>query len=434
MLVILYIIFPFLNILFILINNMSSVFKNVQIQMKNALKYSNISPTTQKILSIPKNRIQFSFPVALSQGTEIFEGYRVQHNNWLGPFKGGLRFHPQVNLDEVDALASWMTYKCALQDIPFGGGKGGLTISPQNYSEEDMSKIVREFTRNLSPHIGANKDIPAPDVGTNGTTMDLMTKYYNEDSSRSKTMPGDTLAVFTGKTIDNGGSYVREEATGRGVALCVEQWALQHNRNLKDMTYIIQGFGNVGQFAIQVLQEKGMKLIGISDHSTLLRKENGFHYQELMDYYKQHGCLKGFPQGREIDTKEAFFSTPCDVIIPAALEMQILEKEAETLQAKLIVEGANGPVSAEADEILKQRTIDVVPDILANSGGVLVSYYEWLQNKGNVKWPEEEVRDKLDKAMKKCYKKIQLLSKQRGCTLREAAFIYSLEKLDRSQK
>jgi len=405
---------------------MSSVFKNVKVQMQNALRFCKIHPNTQKVLATPQNRILFSFPVQLSKGMDVLQGYRVQHNNWLGPYKGGLRFHPDVNLDEVDALASWMTYKCALQDLPFGGAKGGLAIDPSKYNKEDMDAIVRQFTRGLYDHVGSNKDIPAPDVGTNGNMMNKMMDEYNVIHRGT----GHVKSVFTGKSVECGGSHVREEATGRGVALCVEQWAFDQNIDLEGKTFVLQGFGNVGKYAAKVLEEKGMKMIGVADHSVCLYNPQGFSVMELFEYMRSNSSLKEYGQGTALKSKDELFDLECDVVIPAALEMQISEENAKTMKCKVIVEGANGPVSPEADEIFAQRNIQVVPDILANSGGVLVSYYEWVQNKHEEVWSEQDVREKLDYKMGDAYRKINELSKNRNCTMREAAFVYSLEKLD----
>ena len=349
----------------------------------------------------------------------------------MGPFKGGLRFHPDVNLDEVDALATWMTMKCALQDLPYGGGKGGVAINPRDYTEEDLQKISRAFTHGLYDHIGTNKDIPAPDVGTTPQIMDWMMDEYNKINHTSN-----VKSVFTGKSIPCGGSEGRNEATGRGVAMCVKEWATQTNTNLEGKTFIIQGFGNVGKHAAYTLESFGMKMIGVGDHGGYVHKEDGFSVSEVDEHVKNEGSLKGFwgpTNGYYICdslSKQEFFALKTNVVIPAALEMQIDEKEAENMRCDVVVEGANGPVTAKGDEILKRRGITVVPDILANSGGVVVSYYEWLQNRQDVTWEKQEVLDKLDGKMAECYKKVNEIAEKRKCTMREASYIYSLKLIE----
>jgi len=414
---------------------MTKIFKTVQTQIANAAKICKLNKNVEKILMKPKNRALFSFPVVLDRGLHVFEGYRVQHNDTLGPFKGGLRFHPDVNLDEVDALATWMTMKCALQDLPYGGGKGGLAIDPTEYSSSELQKISRAFTHGLYDHIGVNKDIPAPDVGTTPQIMDWMTDEYNKISRTSN-----THGVFTGKSIECGGSEGRNEATGRGVAMCVQQWALQNDVDLNGKTFILQGFGNVGKHAAYTLEKFGMKMLAVGDHGGYVMNEHGLKVSEIDEHVQTQGSLKGFygptygfVKGVHI-YKDEFFALETTVVIPAALEMQIGEEEAKHMKCDVIVEGANGPLTDKADEILKERNITVVPDILANSGGVLVSYYEWLQNKQDVKWDESDVLAKLDGKMGECYNKVTKIAKEYDCTLREASFIYSLQSIEKVYK
>ena len=411
---------------------MTKIFKTVQTQIANAAKLCNLNKNVENILLKPKNRVLFSFPVEFSDGLKVLDGYRVQHNNVMGPFKGGLRFHPDVNLDEVDALATWMTMKCALQDLPYGGGKGGVAINPRDYTEEDLQKISRAFTHGLYDHIGTNKDIPAPDVGTTPQIMDWMMDEYNKINRTSN-----VKSVFTGKSIPCGGSQGRDEATGRGVAMCVKEWADQTNTNLEEKTFIIQGFGNVGKHAAFTLESFGMKMIGVGDHGGYVHKEEGFNVSDVDEHVKNQGSVKGlwgptlgYHNGDSL-TKQEFFALKTNVVIPAALEMQIDEEEAENMKCDIVVEGANGPVTEKGDEILNRRGITVVPDILANSGGVVVSYYEWLQNKQSMKWEKQDVLDKLDYKMRDCYNKIDELSKKYNCTMREASFVYSLQSLEK---
>jgi len=410
---------------------MTKIFKTVQTQIANAAKLCNLNKNVENILLKPKNRVLFSFPVEFSDGLKVLDGYRVQHNNVMGPFKGGLRFHPDVNLDEVDALATWMTMKCALQDLPYGGGKGGVAINPRDYTEEDLQKISRAFTHGLYDHIGTNKDIPAPDVGTTPQIMDWMMDEYNKINRTSN-----VKSVFTGKSIPCGGSQGRDEATGRGVAMCVKEWADQTNTNLEEKTFIIQGFGNVGKHAAFTLESFGMKMIGVGDHGGYVHKEEGFNVSDVDEHVKNQGSVKGlwgptlgYHNGDSL-TKQEFFALKTNVVIPAALEMQIDEEEAENMKCDIVVEGANGPVTEKGDEILNRRGITVVPDILANSGGVVVSYYEWLQNRQDVTWEEQYVLEKLDGKMAECYKKVNEIAEKYKCKMREASYIYSLKSIE----
>ena len=366
----------------------------------------------------------------------MFQGYRIQHNNILGPFKGGLRFHHDVNIDEVTALATWMTMKCALQDLPYGGGKGGLLINPKDYHSDDLQKIARAFTHSLHDYIGTNKDIPAPDVGTNSQIMDWMTHEYNNISCGNDVLR-DVKSIFTGKSLECGGSEGRDEATGRGVAMCVKNWADSNNIDLKDKTFIIQGFGNVGKHTAKTLENLGMKMIGLAELHGCFYNKDGFTCEELDNYIEHNGSLDQFnvqghgSLGANLTTLDDFFKIKCDVIIPAALELQINEERAKHIDCKLIVEGANGPITTKGDTILEEKNIDIIPDILANSGGVVVSYFEWLQNKQNMRWSKNHVLSELDLRMKVCYEKIKELSKKYNCSLRSASFIYSLQSLEK---
>ena len=411
---------------------MVGIFKSVQNQIKNAVRIGKMNSHFEKHILQPKNKILFSVPVTMDNKVEMFEGYRIQHNNWLGPYKGGLRFHPDVNMDEVSALATWMTMKCALQDIPYGGGKGGLTIKPQDYTEKELELISRAFSKQLCEFIGEDKDIPAPDVGTTSQIMDWMTDEYNNNNKLKREQ-----GVFTGKSIECGGSEGREEATGRGVAMTVKEWAKQENIDLKGKTFIVQGFGNVGKYAALTLESFGMKMIAVGDSGGYVHHEEGIDINDILNHISTEGSIKGFWGPTcgyakcENITIDDFYALKADVIIPAALESQITAERAEKIDCQLIVEGANGPTTSEADLVLKEKGIRVIPDILANSGGVLVSYYEWLQNKQSMKWEKQDVLDKLDYKMGDCYNKIDELSKKYNCTMREASFVYSLQSLEK---
>ena len=400
----------------------------VENQIKKASTKVNINNDLLKVLSKPVNEIKMNFPVKIDNKIEIFSGYRVQHNNLLGPFKGGLRFHNDVSVDEVNALAQWMTYKCAVQDIPFGGAKGGLSIDVTKYNDEQIRKISRQFTKSLYPYIGTNIDIPAPDVNTNSQIMDWMTDEYNIISG-NQNLGSNIKSVFTGKSLHFGGSHVREEATGRGVALMIKEWADKNDYNLRGKNYIIQGFGNVGYHTCEVLSSFGMNLIAVGDHTCYLHAPEGLNIFNLKKYINDNKSIKDYDHGTEL-SKEDFFKLKCDIIIPSALELQINKDIAENIDCSLIVEAANGPIDNEAEEILENKKIDIIPDILANSGGVLVSYYEWLQNKRDEYWTEKEIRNKFDIKITDTFKKIYNLSEKNNCSLREASYIYSLNKLN----
>ena len=394
-------------------------------QINNISKFIQINDNVLQLISKPKQLISLNFPVKLKNGNiEILSGFRVQHNNILGPYKGGIRFHPDISLQESEALASWMTFKCALQNLPYGGGKGGLAIDPNNYDIEDLENISRAFSRKLYNYIGSNKDIPAPDLGTNSQIMDWMCDEYNKSGVKRH-----DLGVFTGKSLNYGGSAGRNKATGRGVALSVLEWSKINNIDLNNKTFILQGVGNVGYHASKILSSYGMTMIGIGDNTGYFRDINGLNTDDVLNYVDDNKSLKYYNVNLIIN-KDEFFSTKCDVIIPAALELQILEKEANNINCKLIVEAANGPIDNIADNIFKHKNIDVIPDILANSGGVLVSYFEWLQNKTNEYLDEDEINLKLEKKMHKTFNNVFDISKQYNCTLREASYIKSIQKLE----
>lgn len=408
---------------------MSKVTLLVSQQIKKATKSNRINPDLINILSYPMNEIKVNFPVNLENNhIEIFTGYRVQHNNFLGPFKGGLRYHPNVSSEEVKALSQWMTYKCAVQDIPFGGGKGGVTLDVSKYTTSEIELISRSFVRKLYPYIGSNKDIPAPDVNTNSQIMDWMTDEYNLISGHHH-LTSNMKSIFTGKSLNFGGSYVREEATGRGVALNIQEWSKYHNFDLRGKKYIIQGFGNVGYHICELLNMFGMNLIAVGDHSGYLYNAGGFNVFNLREYIRKNHTLSDYPFGEKI-SKEDFFQTPCNVLIPSALELQIDKQISQNIQTNLVVEAANGPIDFEAEQILEEKGIPIIPDILANSGGVLVSYYEWLQNKRDESWDYYFIKEKFDLHISNTFSKINNLSKQYEVSLRDACYLYSLQKLE----
>ena len=408
---------------------MLSIIKN---QLENVSSKMKIDKNLLNFISKPMNEIKINFPVKINNKIEIFSGYRVQHNNFMGPFKGGLRFHPTVSVDETNALSQWMTYKCCIQDIPFGGAKGGITIDVNKYDEKDIEKISRNFSKALYPYIGSNKDIPAPDVNTNSKIMDIMTDEYNNISG-SFNLTSNMKSIFTGKSIDFGGSHVREEATGRGVALMIKEWSNIKNYNLKGKNYIIQGFGNVGYYTCELLNSYGMNLIAVGDHSGYIYSKEGFNTFNLKEYVNKNKCIKKYDHGTEI-SKEEFFKIKCNIIIPSALELQITKENVDNINCDLIVEAANGPITRDAEIILENKNITIIPDILANSGGVLVSYYEWLQNKRDEYWSEKYIKNKFDEKMEDSFQKIYNLSLTNNLSLRESCYKYAFNKLENNFK
>jgi glutamate dehydrogenase/leucine dehydrogenase len=400
----------------------------VKSQINKISKQHNINKNISAILQSPNTIIQTNFPVKINNEYKMFQGYRVQHNNICGPYKGGLRFNENVDINEVSALATWMTLKCSIQDLPYGGGKGGIAINPYDYKKDEMENICRAFTRSMYKQIGSNVDIPAPDVGTTSEMMNWMTDEYDKLSVSSFNI-SNQKATFTGKSLEYGGSKGREEATGTGVAICVKEWAKKKNIDLKDKTFIVQGFGNVGSFAAKKMESYGMKMIAVGDHTGYLYNKDGFNVNDLDNYIKEHKSLEGYHLGEKLE-KQDFFALETDVCVPAALEMEITESVAENLKCKLIVEGANGPLTENADKICFEKNIDVIPDILANSGGVLVSYFEWLQNKQDYYWTLEKVLNKLDLNMTDAFDKIYNISLKNNSSMRDACYYYSLKRIE----
>jgi len=394
---------------------MSKVINTLHSQLKKAYKLSisRVRESTYASFMSPQNLIGINFPILKSDNSiEMIKGYRVQHNNALGPYKGGLRFHKDVDIDEATALATWMTIKCAVQDLPYGGEKGGLAIKPRDYSASELQTISREFSARLSNYIGPEIDIPAPDVGSNSQIMDWMVDEHTKITRNIF----DSKSTYTGKSIVNGGSLWREEATGYGVALCIKE-AL--GNDVKDKTFIVQGFGNVGSYVTKTLESYGMKLMAVGDHTGYYDVSNLKEcHSTLSELQSKQGSINAVSD--VILNKTQFFSTRCDVVIPCALELQIDDDIAHNLNCKFIAEGANGPIHDSAEDILKLNNITVIPDVLANSGGVLVSYFEWLQNRSGEYWEKDTVVQKMDIKMIKTYRKICDVAEKYTCTLREA--------------
>lgn len=411
----------------------SSTYENVTRQFNKAADLMGLDPQIRKILSKTTNEIVLNFPVRMDDGRiEMFTGYRVQHNNILGPFKGGLRFHPNVDIDEVRSLATWMTWKTAVIDIPFGGAKGGIQLNPNDYSSRELERISRRFTFALGNNIGPEYDIPAPDMNTNSQIMAWVLDTYlstvpPQERNRS-------LHVVTGKPVASGGSVGRDKATGQGVVYIIEQWAQDRGFNLSGATYVLQGFGNVGSWAAKLLKPHNMKLIAIEDMSGSYSNPDGIDPDDLSAYVKSHGGLiAGYPKVTPI-SHESFMGTKADLFIPAALENQITAKTAPLVNVRLVVEGANGPTDPDGDAILAQKGIELLPDILCNAGGVVVSYFEWLQNKRSEFWDLEEVDTKLHKKMVSGYERVREATRAYKTDWRTAAYIIALSRLEKIYK
>jgi glutamate dehydrogenase/leucine dehydrogenase len=403
-------------------------FKVIQDYLDRAAAVAELADYIRLILSQPKNEIIVNFPVKMDNGdVRLFKGYRIQHSNILGPFKGGLRYHESVSLDDLKALAAMMTWKCALMQIPFGGGKGGIKFNPHTVSKSELQRITRRFVHSLGNNIGPDYDIPAPDMGTNSQIMAwAMDMYMNTVGHVSKQS---VKGIVTGKPVASGGTLGRDKATGQGVVHCITEWAREKNFDLEGATMSIQGFGNVGSFTAVLLSKLGVSLVAVGDHTGYLYNPEGFNPHKLQDYVQGTGSIAGYPNGRII-SREEFFSTKADIFVPAALENQIGRDEASALNVKLVAEGANGPCNPEGERVLLDRGIDLLPDVLANSGGVTVSYYEWVQNKRSEHWTLEEVDERLESAMKNAYREVSQFARSRKCDLRIAAYALALSRLE----
>ena len=404
-------------------------FEIAQKQIKSACDKLNADPAVYEILKNPMRVLEVSFPVKLDDGTvKTFVGYRSQHNNAVGPFKGGLRFHPGVTRDEVKALSTWMTFKCSVAGIPYGGGKGGMAINPKEYSKAELERISKGFAKAISPIIGEKVDIPAPDVNTNGQIMSWMVDAYEEVAGKS------TKGVFTGKPLEFGGSLARTEATGYGVHLTAKKALAKLNIDVKGATYAVQGFGNVGFYTAYYAHKDGAKIVAFSNSDVAIYNENGIDMEAVIKDFEENGRIaanKGY--GKDITNAE-LLELEVDVLAPCALENQITSENADRIKAKVITEGANGPTTPEADEILFKKGIIVIPDILANSGGVVVSYFEWVQNLQSYYWPFEEVQQKEDALLSTAFEDVWNLADEYKVDLRNAAYMKSIERISKAMK
>jgi glutamate dehydrogenase (NAD(P)+) len=408
------------------------VYENVIAQFNTAADLMGLDPEIRKILSVTTNEIVVNFPVKMDDGCiKIFTGYRVQHNNVLGPYKGGLRFHPAVNIDEVRALAAWMTWKTAIAGIPYGGAKGGIQIEPWQYSDGELERITRRFTFDLGSNIGPEYDIPAPDVNTNAQIMAWILDTYL--SMMPPLERNRCVHVVTGKPVESGGSLGRTKATGQGLVYVLEAWAKDHDFDLNGATYFLQGFGNVGSWTARLLKPHGAKLLAVEDHTGAIRNLDGIDAEDLAAYVEANGSIKGYPNVEKID-HQTFMSTQADIFVPAALENQITAETAPWLNVKVVAEGANGPTNVEGDQILKEKGVVVLPDVLCNAGGVIVSYFEWLQNKRSEFWDLEEVDAKLYKQIVGAYKRVHKNTTTFNADWRIAAYIVALSRLEKVYK
>lgn len=394
-----------------------------------AVELLGITDEMYNILKVPRKQVIVGLPVTLDNGRiHTFEGYRVIHSTILGPGKGGIRFDPDVNLDEVRALAAWMTWKCAVVDIPYGGAKGGIACDPRSMSAGEMERLMRAYTTAMLDVFGPDQDIPAPDMGTSSREMAWLMDEY----SKAKGMT--VQAVVTGKPLVLGGSLGRTEATGRGVMVSALAAMEKLRLNPYKSTAVVQGFGNVGSYAAALLRERGVKVLAVSDISGVYYNSNGIDVEAALAYrITNNGTLEGYKEA-EVLQPEELFRLPVDVLVPAAKEDVISNRNAGEIQAKLIVEGANGPTSATADDIINEKGIMVVPDILANAGGVTVSYFEWVQNRIGYKWTLERINRRTDRIMKDAFNHVYETSQKYNVSLRIAAYIVAIDKVASTYK
>ena len=402
-------------------------YDNVQAVVKNAAAILGYSHDDYEAVLYPERELKVSIPVRMDDGSvHCFEGYRVQHSTSRGPAKGGIRYHQNVNIDEVKALAAWMTFKCAVVNIPYGGGKGGIICNPSELSENELRNLTRRFTAMIAPIIGPDQDIPAPDVGTNAGVMGWIMDTYS--MLKGHCVPG----VVTGKPLELGGALGRHEATGRGVMLTTLNILNALDIPVEGSTAVIQGMGNVGSISAKLIHNAGLKVIAVSDVSCGIYNPEGLNIPEIIEYLsaKKGNLLKDYSaDGISYITNEELLELKTTVLVPAALENQINAKNAKKIQAQVIVEGANGPTTVEADEILQKRGIVLVPDILANAGGVVVSYFEWVQNIQSVSWSEEYVNEHLKTIMDQAFQAVWDIAHEKDTTLRTGAYLIAVKRV-----
>ena len=400
-----------------------SVFGAMLQEFEGAARILNLDPGIWQMLTHPKRQIIVSCPVQMDSGEiKVFTGYRVQYNVTLGPAKGGIRYHPDVTLDEVTALAAWMTWKCAVAQLPFGGGKGGVICDPTKMSMRELEALTRRYTAEIIDAIGPDKDVPAPDVNTNEQIMAWFSDTYSMHVGHTST------SVVTGKPIEMGGSVGRREATGRGVMIVAREAAKHLGFDLKDSRVAVQGFGNVGSIGAQLLARLGAKIIAATDWKGGVHNPKGLDVDKLIEHVKQHKTVNGYAGGEPLGQKEVF-KTDAEILIPAALEKQITVENVNDIKAKLIIEGANGPTTPEAHKVLHERGVFVVPDILANAGGVTVSYFEWVQDRHGYFWTEKEVNERLEAKMCEAFNTVLQTAEKYRVDMRAAAYVVAINRV-----
>lgn len=406
-----------------------NVFEMAQAQVKNACDKLGMEPNVYELLKEPQRVIEVNIPVKMDDGSiKIFKGFRSQHNDAVGPTKGGIRFHPNVSLEEVKALSIWMTFKCSVTGIPYGGGKGGIIVDPSELSKGELERLSRGYIDGIYKLIGEKVDVPAPDVNTNGQIMAWMVDEYNKLTGTS------AIGTLTGKPVDFGGSKGRNEATGYGVAVTVREACKK--MGISEPKVAVQGFGNVGAFTVKNIQKLGGKVVAMCEYDKehgpyAIYDENGLDFQAMWDYKQANGNLVGFAKEISIDE---FWGADVDVVVPAALEKAIDVHQAELIKAKLVCEAANGPTTPAADEVLNKKGIVLTPDILTNAGGVTVSYFEWVQNLYGYYWGEKEVEEKEDIAMVDAFEALWKIKEEYNVTMREAAYMHSVKKVATAMK
>ena len=392
-----------------------------------AAEHLDLEDGLRDILKSPWRELQIAIPVRMDDhSVKVFNGYRIQHNATRGPYKGGVRYHPDADQYEVRALASLMTWKTALVNVPFGGAKGGVQCDPTSLSSDELNRITRRYTLGIEHFIGVNRDIPAPDLGTNSQTMAWMMDAYGQ-------VNGYTPGIVTGKPVELGGSVGRDSATGRGVMNLVEQLIEEKNLSPSNMRVVVQGFGNVGSWVARIAYDMGFKIIAISDVSGGIYSKLGLNIPNVLKYISENKSIKGFPGSENISNQE-ILELDCELLIPSAINNVINESNANNVKANMILEAANHPITPEADQILNNKGLLVLPDILCNAGGVIVSYFEWTQNLYQRHWPEETVFSELSEVMKSAYKDVKNLVDSENLTFRQAAFVIGVERVVKATK
>ena len=394
-----------------------------QSQFDHAADRLDLDDGMRRVLRVPQRELTVNFPVTMDDGSvQVFTGHRVQHNVSRGPAKGGIRYHQDVSIDEVRALAMWMSWKCAVVNIPYGGGKGGVVVDPKKLSIREVEGLTRRFTTEISPLIGPERDIPAPDVNTNAQTMAWIMDTYS--MHHGYTIPG----VVTGKPIAVGGSLGRNEATARGALFTLQQWAKATNHALAGSRVAIQGYGNAGSIAARLLADEGARIVAVSDSTGGIHNPAGLDPDKVSAWKREHGSVIGFPGADEVSNEE-LLELDCDILVPAALENQITRQNAPRIQAKVVAEAANGPTTPEADAILFDRGVFLIPDILCNAGGVTVSYFEWVQDMQSFFWTEARINESLKEIMDRAFEAVHAMSQQHEVDMRTAAYMVAVARV-----